>query len=52
MLELICHLLALIFGGLAVFAAPPLPPMDRTRLLAAAFTAFVVPFLVNAAQAV
>lgn len=52
MLDLVCYLLAVIFGALAVFAAPPLPPLDRTRLLAAAFTAFVVPFLVHAAQSV
>lgn len=50
MLELCCYLLAVVFGTLAVFAGPPLPPMDRTRLLAAAFTAFVIPALVHAAQ--
>ncbi len=52
MLDLICYLVSVIFGALAVFAAPPLPPMDRTRLLAAAFTAFVIPALVHAAQSV
>lgn len=50
MLELLCYLLAVIFGSLATLAGPPLPPLDRTRLLAAAFTAFVIPFLVHAAQ--
>lgn len=50
MLELICYLLAVIFGALAVFGAPPLPPMDRTRLLAAAFTCFVIPVLVHTAH--
>lgn len=50
MLELFCYLLAVIFGALAVFAAPPLPPLDRTRLLAAAFTCFVIPAMVHAAQ--
>jgi len=50
MLELLCYLLAVIFGGLAVFAGPPLPPMDRARLLAAGFTAFVIPSLVHAAH--
>lgn len=52
MLELVCYLLAVIFGSLAVFAAPPLPPLDRTRLLSAAFVCFVIPFLVEAAKAV
>lgn len=51
MLDLVCYLLAVIFGALAVFAGPPLPPMDRTRLLAAAFTCFVIPLLVAAARA-
>lgn len=52
MLELVCYLLAVVFGTLAVMAGPPLPPLDRTRLLAAAFTVFVIPFLVHAAQSV
>lgn len=52
MLELICYLLALIFGLLAVLA-PALPPnFDRLRLLAAGFTCFVVPLLVHAAKGV
>lgn len=50
MLDLFCYLLAVIFGGLAVFAGPPLPPLDRTRLLAAGFTCFVIPAMVHAAQ--
>jgi hypothetical protein len=51
-LELVCYLLALIFGLLAVLA-PALPPnFDRVRLLAAAFTCFVVPLLVHAAKTV
>jgi hypothetical protein len=50
MLELLCYLLSVVFGGLAVLAAPPLPPLDRTRLLAAAFTCFVIPAMVHAAQ--
>lgn len=50
MLELVCYLLAVIFGALAVLAGPPLPPLDRTRLLALAFTCFVIPSLVHAAQ--
>lgn len=49
-LELFCYLLSVIFGALAVFAGPPLPPMDRTRLLSAAFVCFVIPALVHAAQ--
>jgi hypothetical protein len=52
MLELVCYLLALIFALLAVLA-PQLPPnIDRVRLLAAAFTCFVIPLLVHAARAV
>ncbi len=52
MLELVCYLLALIFGLLAVLA-PQLPPsMDRVRLLSAAFVCFVIPLLVHAARAV
>jgi hypothetical protein len=50
-LDLVCYLLAVIFGALATLAGPPLPPLDRTRLLAAAFTCFVIPALVHAAQA-
>jgi hypothetical protein len=49
-LELLCYLLAVIFGGLATLSGPPLPPLDRTRLLAAAFTCFVIPAMVHAAQ--
>jgi len=52
MLEFICYLTALIFALLSVFAGPPFPAMDRVRLLAASFTAFLVPLLVHAAQAV
>jgi len=52
MLELVCYLLALIFGALAALAGPPFPALDRTRLLAAAFTCFVIPLLVHAARAV
>jgi hypothetical protein len=49
-LELVCYLLALIFGLLAVLA-PQLPPsLDRVRLLSAAFVCFVIPALVHAAQ--
>lgn len=52
MLELVCYLLALIFGLLAVLA-PQLPPsLERVRLLAAAFACFVIPFLVHAAKTV
>lgn len=51
MLALICYLLALVFALLAV-AGPAHPSLDRVRLLAAAFAAFVVPFLVGAAEAV
>lgn len=50
MLDLLCYLLALIFSGLAVFSGPPLPSLDRIRLLAAGFTCFVIPFLVHAAH--
>lgn len=51
-LELVCYLLALIFGLLAVLA-PALPPnFDRVRLLAAGFVCFIVPLLVHAAKAV
>lgn len=52
MLELICYLLAVVFGALATLAGPPLPPLDRSRLLAAAFTCFVIPALVHAAERV
>lgn len=51
MLELVCYLLALVFAVLAV-VGPPHPALDRVRLLAAAFGAYTVPFLVHAAQAV
>lgn len=51
MLELVCYLLALVFGLLAVLG-PPHPQLDRVRLLAAGFTAFVIPLLVHAAQRV
>lgn len=51
MLELVCYLLALVFGIFAVLG-PPLPPLDRVRLLSAAFTCFVIPLLVHAAQRV
>ncbi len=50
MLDLICYLLALVLAGLAALA-PNSPPFDRVRLLAAAFTAFVLPFVVHAAEA-
>ncbi len=50
MLELVCYLLAVVFGVLAALAGPPLPPLDRTRMLALALTCFVIPALVHAAQ--
>jgi hypothetical protein len=46
-LALVCYLLAVIFGALAALAGPPLPPMDRTRLLAAGFVCFVIPDLMR-----
>lgn len=52
MLEFICYLTALVLGLLAALTGPPFPPMDRVRLLAAAFVASLVPALVHAAQAV
>lgn len=52
MLDLICYLIALVLAALAVFSGPPLPSMDRTRLLAASFAAYLVPFLVHATERV
>lgn len=52
MLEFICYLIALLFALLAALAGPPFPSLDRVRLLAASFAAFLVPVLVHAAQAV
>lgn len=49
MLAFICYLLAVIFGLLAVLG-PSHPSLDRARMLAAAFTAFAVPFMVAAAK--
>lgn len=48
MLELICYLLAVTFGILAVFPMS----MDRVQLLSAAFVCFMIPLLVRAAEAV
>jgi hypothetical protein len=50
LLDLICYLLAVIFSGLAALA-PPLPPLDRTRLIAAALCCLAIPAMVHAAQA-
>lgn len=52
MLELVCYLLALIFAGLAVATPPIHASVDRLWLLCAAFTCFVIPLLVHAAEAV
>jgi hypothetical protein len=49
-LELICYLLAVVLAGLASIAPNGAAPFDRTRLLAAAFCAFAVPFVIHAGQ--
>jgi hypothetical protein len=50
MLTLICFLLAAVFAGLAAIVPNSTPALDRTRMLAAAFTAFVIPLVVHAGQ--
>ena len=50
MLELICYLLAVVLSGLAAIAPTSSAPFDRARLLAAAFCAFAVPFVIHAGQ--
>jgi len=49
-LDLTCYLLAVVIAGLAAITPSTVPAFDRTRMLAAAFAAFAVPFVIHAGQ--
>jgi hypothetical protein len=50
MLDLVCYLLAVVLAGLAAITPSTWPTLDRTRMLAAAITAFAIPFVIHTGQ--